>query len=134
MTDNPVDPHSGRLAHTNGPSGHSDGAPVEEIDGRALAIGSLADPTVHLSLVVPTYNESANIGRLLRSLHEVLTGMGATFEIIVVDDGSGDETRALVRALAAPRVRLIATSSGGAADPASADAHDAIGISRDLRS
>ena len=109
MTDNPVDPHSGWLDHTNGPSGHPDGAPVEEIDGRALAMGSLADPTVHLSLVVPTYNESANIGRLLRSLHEVLTGMGATFEIIVVDDDSPDRTWATAAEIARthPEIRVL---------------------------
>ena len=62
MTDNPVDPNSGRLDHTNEPPGHPDGTPIEEIDGRTLAIGSLADPIVHLSLVVPTYNESRTSG------------------------------------------------------------------------
>ncbi|GIT01353.1 MAG: hypothetical protein CM1200mP26_30650 [Acidimicrobiales bacterium] len=55
---------------------------------------------MHLSLVVPTYNESANIGLLLRSLHEVLTGMGATFEIIVVDDDSPDRTWATAAEIA----------------------------------
>ena len=109
MTDNPVDPHSGRLDHTNEPPGHPDGTPIEEIDGRTLAIGSLADPTVHLSLVVPTYNESANIGRLLRSLHEVLNGMGATFEIIVVDDDSPDRTWATAAEIARthPEIRVL---------------------------
>ena len=109
MTDNPVDPHSGRLDHTNEPSGHPNETPIEEIDGRTPTIGSLADPTVHLSLVVPTYNESANIGQLLRSLHEVLTGTDATFEIIVVDDDSPDRTWATAAEIARkhPEIRVL---------------------------
>ena len=116
MTDNPVDPHSGRLDHANEPSRHADETPIEEIDGRTPTIDSLADPTVDLSLVVPTFNESANIGRLLRSLHRVLTGTGATFEIIVVDDDSPDRTWAtaaeIARGLSEIRVLRRTGASG----------------------
>lgn len=50
------------------------------------------DPSVCLSLVIPTYDEAPNIERLLRSLHTVLTSTGVGFELIVVDDNSPDMT------------------------------------------
>jgi len=50
------------------------------------------DPTIEVSLVVPTYNEADNIGDLLRGLHAALTATGVGFELIVVDDDSPDET------------------------------------------
>jgi len=50
------------------------------------------DPTIEVSLVVPTYDEADNIGDLLRGLHAALTATGVGFELIVVDDDSPDET------------------------------------------
>jgi dolichol-phosphate mannosyltransferase len=57
-------------------------------------------------VVVPTYNESANIERLLHRIDECLPGAG----ILVVDDGSPDGTADLVKAVAAtlPDVYLLA--------------------------
>lgn len=43
--------------------------------------------------IIPAYNESANIERVLRELYDV----AAPDEILVVSDGSNDETAALVR-------------------------------------
>lgn len=57
-----------------------------------------------LSVVVPTYNEAANIGPLLTALRQVLGGVG--HEIVVVDDDSRDATAANARA-AAPDARVI---------------------------
>ena len=48
-------------------------------------------------VVIPTYNESENIERILHRIHECLPAAG----ILVVDDGSPDGTAALVRAVAA---------------------------------
>jgi len=50
------------------------------------------DPTIEVSLVVPTYDEAANIEPLLRSLYGVLTERKVRFEILVVDDDSPDRT------------------------------------------
>jgi polyisoprenyl-phosphate glycosyltransferase len=47
-----------------------------------------------LSIVVPAYNESAGIGATLRRLAAIAAGTGLPTEIIVVDDGSRDETYA----------------------------------------
>ena len=57
-------------------------------------------------VVIPTYNESENIERMLRRVHESLPEAG----ILVVDDGSPDGTGDLVKAVAAqmPGVSLLA--------------------------
>ena len=44
-----------------------------------------------LSIVLPAYNEEANIERAVRRCLEVLPDMATTYEVIVVDDGSRDE-------------------------------------------
>jgi len=48
-------------------------------------------------VVVPTHNEADNIGRLLNELRAVLP----TTDVMVVDDASSDDTRRIVRDLAA---------------------------------
>lgn len=45
-----------------------------------------------LSVVIPAFNEEAQIEAELSGLHEVLGGMGIEYEVIVVDDGSSDAT------------------------------------------
>ncbi len=45
-----------------------------------------------VSVVVPSYNEERGIGQVLDQLHEVLGSDGVPHEIIVVDDGSDDDT------------------------------------------
>ena len=55
----------------------------------------------HLSIVIPAYNESEGIGITLKSLCDELPGS----EIIVVDDGSTDDTAARVQQF--PQVTLI---------------------------
>lgn len=45
-----------------------------------------------ISVVIPTYNEEENITHLYDELHEVLSGLACSYEIIFIDDGSSDET------------------------------------------
>ncbi len=45
-----------------------------------------------ISIVIPAYNEGQIIGRIIRRLREVLSETGCNHEIIVVDDGSLDNT------------------------------------------
>lgn len=48
---------------------------------------------IHLSLVVPTYNESGNIERIIRILSRILDkALPNDYELIVVDDDSPDRT------------------------------------------
>ena len=49
-------------------------------------------PGVAISVVVPVHDEEGNVEPLYRSLVEALDALGRTYEMIVVDDGSGDET------------------------------------------
>jgi len=62
-----------------------------------------------VSLVLPTYNETKNLPRLIPRLTSVLDRVGAPFEIIVVDDDSPDGTWALAGEMARtdPRLRVI---------------------------
>jgi glycosyltransferase involved in cell wall biosynthesis len=45
-----------------------------------------------LSVVIPVYNEAENIRPLYQGLKEVLTGLGRSYEVIFVDDGSIDDS------------------------------------------
>ncbi len=46
--------------------------------------------------MLPAYNEEALIGSTAQGLADVLERIGADYEVIVVDDGSRDATRALI--------------------------------------
>jgi dolichol-phosphate mannosyltransferase len=48
--------------------------------------------SVHLSIVVPLFNEQDNVEILVTTLIKELQAIGRTFEIILVDDGSSDKT------------------------------------------
>lgn len=48
---------------------------------------------VSISCVVPAYNEAANLPRLIAQLTEQLSALSPTWEIILIDDGSTDQTR-----------------------------------------
>nr|MDO8100829.1 glycosyltransferase family A protein [Candidatus Njordarchaeota archaeon] len=58
-----------------------------------------------LTVVVPTYNERENIGRILRALNSQ-TVSREKYEIVVVDGGSKDGTMELARKNGADRVML----------------------------
>jgi len=62
-----------------------------------------------LSVVIPAFNESERLPSTVASLQAFLREDGRVAEIIIVDDGSMDDTSAQVRqiALSDPRVRLI---------------------------
>ena len=55
---------------------------------------------VALSVVVPIYNEQDNIVPLFEELSDVLLGMREACEIIFVDDGSSDDSVAILEELA----------------------------------
>jgi dolichol-phosphate mannosyltransferase len=75
-----------------------DGAsPVTSPPAPARAPMSTVRPAPELSIVVPTYNERANIPILVERLAHVLAG--CDWEVLFVDDNSPDGTAAVARAL-----------------------------------
>jgi cellulose synthase/poly-beta-1,6-N-acetylglucosamine synthase-like glycosyltransferase/peptidoglycan/xylan/chitin deacetylase (PgdA/CDA1 family) len=63
-----------------------------------------------LTVVVPAYNEAANIAATVRSL---AANDYPDLDIIVVDDGSTDDTAGIVRRLRLPRVRVLRQRNAG---------------------
>ena len=49
-------------------------------------------PEPYISVIIPVYNEEENLRELGERLMQTLTGMDRPFEIILVDDGSGDRS------------------------------------------
>ena len=64
-----------------------------------------------ISVVIPTYNRA---GLLRRAVDSALAQTVAPLEILIVDDGSTDDTAAVCRAWGAP-VRYLAIPNGGVA-------------------
>jgi len=56
----------------------------------------LTDARPYLSVVVPVYNEAECVPRLCAALYDVLPGLGRSFEVLLVDDGSSDRTPELL--------------------------------------
>ncbi len=65
--------------------------------------------TPDLSIVIPIRNESPNIRPLYDEVMATLAASGRSFEVIVIDDGSTDDSFAQLAALQAadPRLRVI---------------------------
>jgi dolichol-phosphate mannosyltransferase len=68
-------------------------------------------PTSHpvLSVVVPMYDEEEVLPIFFERMHPLLDGLGITYEVLVVDDGSRDGTAALLHEATAawPQLRLV---------------------------
>jgi dolichol-phosphate mannosyltransferase len=80
-------------------------------DQLTRSAGQAAPPTVaparggpELSVVAPTFNERANVARLVGKLDAALAGVA--WEVIFVDDNSPDGTAELVKQIAAADVRV----------------------------
>jgi len=71
----------------------------------------LQNKSLFISCIVPVFNEEANILRFLEALEQTLKTLTNHYEIIVVDDGSSDETVSRIQSITAnPAVKLIVLS------------------------
>lgn len=62
-----------------------------------------------LSVVVPVFNEEESLPRLYEVMSDALGGLGATWELIFVDDGSSDRSFSILKDMhdRDPRVRVV---------------------------
>ena len=68
-----------------------------------------SDEPETLSTIVPVYNEESNLPELVAALMPVLNGLNLPFEIIFINDGSTDDSAAVLDKLAAdsPEIKVI---------------------------
>jgi dolichyl-phosphate beta-glucosyltransferase len=68
-----------------------------------------------LSVVVPAFNEAARIPRTINEIREEMDRLGGDVELIIVDDGSVDDTAATVMEVARSdaRVKLVRAAHAG---------------------
>ena len=69
----------------------------------------MTDHETRISIIVPMLNEALNLRALFDRLFPVLDEIGEPYEVLAVDDGSTDDTRALLHAEAnvRPGLRVI---------------------------
>jgi glycosyltransferase involved in cell wall biosynthesis len=74
---------------------------------RSLGVPPCSDAGI--SVIVPAKNEAQNLPLLIERLFPVLRGLCRPFEVIVVNDGSTDDSLRVLRALAVrhPELRII---------------------------
>lgn len=79
---------------------HQAGADAAPVPAATLAVPEL-------TVILPTYNERANVPLIVTALRRALAGIA--FEVVFVDDNSPDGTAAIAHEIAAtdPRVRVI---------------------------
>src|SRR5213593_1898733 len=67
------------------------------------------DAAPEISVLVPVFNEEGSLPALFSRLSATLGKMGRSYEIVFVDDGSGDATPSLLGEFASadPRVRIV---------------------------
>ena len=77
-------------------------------------------PRPEISIVVPVFNEREVLPELYRRVSAVLAKLGATYELILVNDGSADGSWDVIRslALADSRVRALSLSRNFGHQPA----------------
>jgi glycosyltransferase involved in cell wall biosynthesis len=60
-----------------------------------------------ISVILPVYNERENLRMLLPAVRDSLDGLGVAYEIVVVDDGSTDDTATFLAELNMPHFQIV---------------------------
>lgn len=71
--------------------------------------------SIRVALIIPAYNEAKVIGHVVKNLHETFQNTGYSANIIVVDDGSKDDTAEQARENGAIVINHILNSGSGSA-------------------
>ncbi|MCX6354728.1 MAG: glycosyltransferase family 2 protein [Candidatus Aureabacteria bacterium] len=72
----------------------------------------LKEPAVHLSVVIPAYNEEPRLRKTIERVSDYLSQRTYVSEIVVVDDGSSDGTVGVVEECASSRGRVRIVLNG----------------------
>lgn len=99
---------------------HADWAPAGQHPVSSLVPVNDVPSTVRV--VIPTFNRAASVGRAVTS---VLDQSYEPLEVVVVDDGSTDDTAQVLATLADPRLRVLRQPNAGVAAARNAGAADA---------
>jgi dolichol-phosphate mannosyltransferase len=64
---------------------------------------------IDISIVIPVYNEEENLPILVPHIAKVLGALGKSYEMILVDDGSLDKSREMIKKMGStdPRIHLL---------------------------
>jgi len=73
-------------------------------------VPSSPDPPPDLSVVIPTYRRPTSVKLVVEA---TLQQLGPHDEVIVIDDGSGDQTLPTLGAISDPRLRVMAQENAG---------------------
>ena len=67
------------------------------------------DGTIDISVIIPIYNEEQSIPQLVERLFPIMRGLGHSFEVVAVNDGSRDRSLALLleHAKQNPELRVV---------------------------
>jgi glycosyltransferase involved in cell wall biosynthesis len=68
-----------------------------------------------VAIILPTLNEAKVIGSVIQSIHKIFATSPYSFEIVVINDGSTDDTSATARAAGATVIDHILNQGAGAA-------------------
>ena len=68
---------------------------------------SSTDPIIDCSVVVPLYNESKVVSELYQRLTKTMTATGLCYELILIDDGSTDDTLRILKEIAAADSKVV---------------------------
>jgi glycosyltransferase involved in cell wall biosynthesis len=81
---------------------------------------SRSDLSPSISCVIPAFNEARNLGTVLPQILATLTSLSKRVELVVVDDGSRDDTTQVMHALCAahPEIVYIKLSRNFGKEPA----------------
>ena len=71
--------------------------------GRPGPVAVPVEPRPAVSIVVPVYNEAENLHDLVDEVQQAMAAQPRSYELLLVDDGSRDGSRALLRELASKR-------------------------------
>lgn len=89
IQDNPINQNNTIMQNT----------PIVQSDESVIPVGQRAKANPHITVIVPAYNEAQAITQTLENIANTLASLSPIWDIVVVDDGSRDETARMVKQL-----------------------------------